>query len=107
MSKNIYGKCKNYLEWQKKYSNEKTLDIYSYFTEEQLNMLQKLFIKIEKRLYSEREFFQFEMYLYDAFEKTIDGKMIQGKVLKSKNITLEQYKTILDIFHKISLDNDY
>lgn len=107
MSKNIYGKCENYYEWQVKYSNEKKLNIYSYFTEKQLNILQKLFIKIENRLYSEREFFQFEMYLYDAYEKTIYGEMIQGKVLKSKNITIEQYKTILDIFHKISLDNDY
>lgn len=106
MNKNIYGKGLNKNIWHYNYCNKKILNIYDYFSKQDILILKKLNINIENKLYSQREFDVINELLFNYYEVNQNDEIIQSITLKKLNISKEQYRKILDIFSKIENDFD-
>ena len=71
-----------------------------------IEILGKLEIFIENKLYTEREFEIINEKLLEYYSETNDKKIKQNHLLKEANITKTEYKKILSIFSKIASDYD-
>lgn len=94
----------DYEKWYNEYCNKKFIDVYKYFNEYDIKILNRLNIIIEKKLYTEREFELMDMDLYTYYEYNEKDEIIQSKLLEDKSVSLEEYKKVLDIFSKICID---
>ncbi len=95
-----------YENWTQKYFNEKIVDFSKYLNKEDMQILEKLGIEIENRIYTEYEFDMIEQNLlkyYKSIEKLQNNDTKCTKMLINE-ITIEQYNNILQKFSKISLE---
>lgn len=106
MSKNIYGKNKNFKEWHNEYKNKSQIFILKYFSQKEIQILQKFGIIIKNKLYTEKEFDQINEYLFDYYKTNSKDQIIQSEFLKKKKISESDYENILNIFNKIAEDYD-
>lgn len=93
-----------YEKWKERYFNNKIIDIFRYLNEEDIEVLRRLKIIIEKKIYTEYEFDIIEQdliaYYKDENEMT---KEELGNVKPLINgVSKEQYNNILEKFDKIS-----
>lgn len=94
-----------YENWTAKYFNEKIVDFNKYLNKEDIQILEKLGIEIENRIYTEYEFDMIEQNLlkyYKNIEKLENTDDKYTKILINE-VTIEQYNNILQKFSKISL----
>lgn len=80
----------------KEYSTKEFLDIYHFFTKEQLEIINRLGLKIEDKKYS--------VFDYDALRMEILKFYHEPKELDKTDVTKEECELILDTFQKISTD---
>lgn len=106
MNKNIYGKGLNKNIWHYNYCNKKIINLYNYFSKEDIAVLKKINIIIENILYSQRDFDIFNELLLNYYETNENDEIIQSCNLKKLNISKKQYIKILEIFNKIEKDYD-
>lgn len=92
---------KNY-EWEKKYFNNKKIEIINFLNFNQINILKKFEIFIEDRKYTEYEYNVIEMILYKYYETDINDNIIKNEKLNERGVTLKEYEEILKVFIKIS-----
>lgn len=104
MSKRFYGKNFNYKMWYYFYSNKRIINIYKYFNQDEQNILNKLGIKLENKLYTKKEFELMDMYLYKYYEVDKKDNIIENALLLEKSISKNEYENILNIFNKIAKD---
>ena len=81
----------------KEYSTNEFLDIYHFFTKEQLEIIKRLGLEIENRKYSVSD--------YDALRMEILKYYNKPQELSKTDVTKEECESVIDIFQKIS--NDY
>ena len=79
--------------FRKDYFSNECIDIYHFFTKEQLQVLNKLNLKIEDKKYS--------LYDFDVLEMEIMKYYKDREKLKEKAITDKEYEKIIEIFDKI------
>lgn len=100
-----------YENWKEKYYNQKIVDYSKYFTDEDIKLLHKLEVHINKnKIYTEYEHDCFEMDMIKFYEdaEDIDGnKLPPEKNIDEVGVTREDYSRILDIMYKISLDYNF
>ncbi len=104
MSKKFYGKILNYRIWYYLYSNKRIINIYKYFSKEDLNILSKLKITLENKLYTKKEFELMDMKLYEYYEADENDNIIENALLLEKSISKNEYEKILNIFNNIAKD---
>ena len=85
-------------KFREEYFSNEILDIFPFFTKEQIEIIEKLGKKIEQRKYS--------VYDFDVLEMEIIKFYKEPEKLREKNITQEDYMSILAVFDKISEEND-
>jgi len=78
----------------KEYSTNEFLDIYHFFTKEQLEIIKKLGLEIENKQYSVSD--------YDALRIEILKYYNEPNELNKTDVTKEECELILDIFQKLS-----
>lgn len=76
------------------YINKKEIDIYNYLTQKQIEILSKLNIIIENKLYT--------IYDFDIKQSELLKYINNKQKLYDINITNEEYNEIINIFYKIS-----
>lgn len=81
-------------KFREEYFSNEVLDIYDFFTKEQLEVIEKLGLKIEKKKYS---IYDFDVLAMDFFKFYKEKER-----LKDKGIEVQDYMDILAIFEKIN-----
>ena len=76
------------------YINKKELDIYNHFTKKQIEILSKLNIIIENKLYT--------IYDFDIKQSELLKYINNKQILTNTGITDDEYNEIINIFYKIS-----
>ena len=79
--------------FRKNYFSNDCIDIYHFFKKDQLQVLNKLNLKIEDKKYS--------LYDFDLLEMEIMKYYKDREKLKEKAITDKEYEIIIEIFDKI------
>lgn len=101
-----YNKKSNLKSWHHKYSKKYIIDIYKYLSIKDLEILNKLGIIIENRLYTPRELECIDMELYKYYQEDENETVVEIPFLKKLNISKNDYLSILNIFNKIYIDYD-
>ena len=81
-------------KFREEYFANEVLNIYDFFTKEQLEVIEKLGLKIEKKKYS---IYDFDVLAMDFFKFYKEKEK-----LKDKGIEVQDYMDILAIFEKIN-----
>lgn len=81
-------------KFRDEYFSNEYLEIYHFFTKEQLETINKLGVKVEDKKYS--------TYDFDKLESIIIRYYKLRKKLKEISVSNEEYDEILNIFDKIS-----
>lgn len=81
-------------KFREEYFSNEILDIYHFFTKEQLEIIEKLGLKIENKKYS--------IYDFDVLEMEFLKFYKEPEKLKEKNIDIQDYKDTIAIFDKIN-----
>ncbi|MBR2743931.1 MAG: hypothetical protein IKE01_01360 [Clostridia bacterium] len=81
-------------KFREEYFSNEVLDIYDFFTKEQLKVIEKLGLKIENKKYS---IYDFDVLAMDFFKFYKEKEK-----LKDKGIEVQDYMDILAIFEKIN-----
>lgn len=76
------------------YINKKEIDIYNHFTKKQIEILSKLNIIIENKLYT--------IYDFDIKQSELLKYINSKQILTNTGITDDEYNEIINIFYKIS-----
>ena len=84
------------------YHQEKTIDIFKYLDDETKDILRRLEINIEDRLYTEYEYDILDEKVLEYYTDPNDKDLKPIKLLSEKNVSREEYDKILEIFEKIS-----
>ena len=95
-----------YEKWKEKYYNKKYIEIEKYLTEFDFDILTKLGIIVEKKIYTEHEFEVLNMSLleyYDDPEEDLSEEEKQyQKSLEGTNVSRENYNKVLDRINEIN-----
>lgn len=95
-----------YEKWKEKYYNKKYIEIEKYLTEFDFDIITKLGIEIEKKIYTEHEFEVLNMNLleyYDDPEEDLSEEEKQyQKSLEGTNVSREDYNKVLDKINEIN-----
>lgn len=78
----------------KEYSTNEFLDIYNFFTKEQLEIIEKLGLKIENKKYSVSD--------YDALKLEILKLYNEANELSKTDVKKDECESVLNVFDKIS-----
>ena len=76
------------------YIKKKEIDIYNHFTKKQIEILSKLNIIIENKLYT--------IYDFDIKQSEVVKYINNKQILTNTGITDDEYNEIINIFYKIS-----
>ena len=100
-----------YEQWKEKYYNKQIVDYSKYFTDEDIQLLHKLEVHINKsKIYTEYEHDCFDMKLIEYYEDAEDiygNKLPPEKNIDDFGVTREDYSRILKIMYKISVDYEF
>lgn len=95
-----------YQKWKEKYYNKKYIEIEKYLTEFDFDILTKLVIRAEKKIYTEHKFEVLNMNLleyYDDPEEDLSEEEKQyQKSLEGTNVSREDYNKVLDRINEIN-----
>lgn len=95
-----------YEKWRQRYFNKELVDFNKYLDKEDIQILEKLGIEIENRMYTEYDFDMIEQNLlkyYKNIEKLQNNDQKCTKIIINE-VTVEQYMNIVEKFSKISSD---
>lgn len=101
MNEKIVNFNREYNSWKEEYINIPKIKLYNFLKSNDIDILKKLDIEIENRVYSEYEYHLIEMNLYEYYEEK-NNRIKQTKELKKRGVEKKEYEEILNIFNKIS-----
>lgn len=100
-----------YENWKEKYYNKKIIDYSKYFTDEDIKLLHKLEVHINKnKIYTEYEHDCFEMDMIVFYEDAEDingNKLPPEKNIDDYGVTREDYLRLLNILYQIAVDYEF
>lgn len=88
----------NYEEWQEKYYNNRNIDIMKYINKEDIELIKKLNIDIEEKIYTEHELELLEMAILQYYKEKGMSKedMEFTKTLEGTGVTRKEYNKVLE-----------
>ena len=100
----------NYNEWSNNYHNKKVIEISKYLDENDINILNRLGIKIEESLCSEYQYdiIKQQLYMYSIDDEDEDDPEIQKelksyqKSLENTGVSQEEVENLIDKLEKIN-----
>ena len=97
----------NFEEWQEAYHTKKIFDIFSEFSNDELETLKKLGITIENKVYTEYEYetIKLELGKYYKEDDMDQEELDMVESLSEKNVTDNEYKAVIEKFDM--LDKKY
>lgn len=92
--------------WKERYYNKRNIDVMKYLNSEDIELVEKLGIKVEKKLYSNYEFDIINCLLirYYIDEDMSEEELAESKTLEGTGVTREEYNLLIEKFENISLD---
>lgn len=92
----------NYEEWKEKYYKDRTIDIMKYITKEDIELIRKLNIEVEKKIYTEHELEILEMDLLQYYkDNDINKEELEfTKNLEGTGVSEEEYNMLLKKLEK-------
>lgn len=92
----------NYEEWKEKYYKDRTIDIMKYITKEDIELIRKLNIEVEKKIYTEHELEILEMDLLQYYkDNDINKEELEfTKNLEGTGVSEEEYSMLLKKLEK-------
>ena len=103
MKNSTYNKKFILKKWRHEYYNHANINLLKYFNEKELEVLKKLEIEIESKLYTEHEFEMINCNLLKYYEHSENGELLQSEILTKKNIDKKELENILNKFNKIAI----
>lgn len=95
-----------YENWKEKYYNKRYIEIEKYLNGSHFNLLNKLGIKVYRKIYTEHEFEVMNMdvlaYYDDPKEKLSEEEKQYKKSLEGTNVTREEYNKVLNKLNEIN-----
>lgn len=95
-----------YENWKEKYYNKRYIEIEKYLNGSDFNLLNKLGIKVYRKIYTEHEFEVMNMdvlaYYDDLKEKLSEEEKQYKKSLEGTNVTREEYNKVLNKLNEIN-----
>lgn len=95
-----------YERWKEKYYNKRYIDIMKYFDSKDIDIINKLGIKVESKLYTEHEFEILNMdylaYYDDPEEELSEEEKEFQKSLEGTNVSREDYNKLLEKINEIN-----
>ena len=92
----------NFYEWQKKYHKKQIIDVRKELTEQELDIMQKLGIEVENKIYTE---YEYEVLKMDLIEFYKNDDMEEEDLKKArelvKGISRNKYNELLKKFDEI------
>ena len=98
-------------KWKKKYYGEKIVDFSNFLKESDIEILEKLGIKVDlTKIYTEYEYdlLDMELIAYSEDAEYLDGtKIPPEKNVEDYNVSKEDYNRILKIFFNIGVNYEF
>lgn len=94
----------NFESWEDEYWNKSKVNLYNYFSKEDLNNLEKLGIHIENKLYTEREFELINSKILEFYKENKKNQVIPSKELLDYDVSFNDFKHLLEVFTQIATD---
>lgn len=94
----------NYEKWKDKYYNKKVVNIKECLDENDIDILKKLKVEVEDKIYTEHEWeilYLAVLEYYDSTELSDEEKKMQ-KTLEGTGINREQYNYLLEKINNIN-----
>lgn len=95
-------------EWKERYENKEIVNIKNEFTNNELELLQKLGVELMDKLYTERDFEMLDMkvisYYYDD---TMTDEEKEECIPLPNGVTREDYNLLVDKIHQINLKYNF
>lgn len=92
-----------YKEWERRYWNDRIIDLNQYFNKDEFKMIKKLGIKIKNKIYTMQEFcaLEYELYLYYEDEDLKPEEQEYKKSLKNTKVSKEDYYRLMNKINEI------
>ena len=92
-----------YKEWERRYWNDRIIDLNQYFNKDDFKMIKKLGIKIKNKIYTVQEFcaLEYELYLYYEDEDLKPEEQEYKKSLKNTKVSKEDYYRLMNKINEI------
>lgn len=97
---------KNSEDWKERYYNKRNINIMNFLNNNDIELLNKLGITVESKLYSNYEFDIIDGLLirYYIDEDMSEEELAESKTLEGTGVTREEYDLLIEKFENISLD---
>lgn len=90
-------------EWYNKYSTKEIVDLKKCLTKEEIELLEKLGIKVQDKIYTEQEFECLNMDLLKFYKSDdMDEEDLKETIELPEGITREKYNNLLEKIEKIN-----
>lgn len=92
--------------WRERYSTKEFIDLKKYLNSFDIELLKKLGIEVQDKLYTEREFDVLDdrLFLYYVSEETTEDELELILPLEGTGVSRKEYNRLVDIFTKIESD---
>lgn len=110
IDKTVYiGDVMEFDKWYEKYSTKELVDLKKHLSEEDLDLFDKLNIKIKNKIYTEQEFeiLDMELIAYYRNEEEMSKKELEESKILPENVTRESYNRLLEKMNKISEEYNF
>lgn len=94
----------DYEKWNEKYHNEEVVDLKKHLTEDEINIIEKLGIKLKDKIYTEYELEVLNMDIL-AYYKSDDmskEELEMAKSLDNTGVSQDEYNRLLDKLESIN-----
>ena len=94
----------NYEKWKENYYNNRHIDIIKFLSKEDIELIKKLNVKIEQKVYTEHELEILYLELLEYYKADdIDKEDLEfTKSLDGTGVAEEQYHSLVEKFNKIN-----
>ncbi len=99
----------DFKKWEDKYMNVPVVDIYKELSKKSIEIIKKLGIEIEKKIYTENEFEVLEMKLSEYYEYEGIAKEEQTyiKSLEGTGVTNKEVGEVLEEINRIQCEHNF
>ena len=104
-NRKVYIDTFDFDSWYDKYSTDEIVDMKKYLNRADINLLNKLNIKIKNKIYTEQEveILNMDLLSYYLVDDMDEEELKQSKLLP-KDVSREEYNNLLEKINKISED---
>lgn len=110
VEKTVYiGEVMDFDKWYEKYSTKELVDLKKYLSQSDFDIIKKLNIEINDKVYTEQEFEYLDMDLLAFYrnEKEMDEDEIKESKELPENVTRNEYNKLLEKVNNIFVESNF